>query len=202
MSDVETLRPMEVRPVRLEGRHVRLEPLSLDHLDDLCRVGLDASLWRWAVAPVRSDVDMYDYVAEALRERDRGRALPWAIVERQGGRAVGSTRYGNIEPAHRRLEIGWTWIAPAWQRTALNTEAKYLQLRHAFERLGCIRVEWKTDALNAVSRAAILRLGAREEGTLRSHMIAADGRVRDTVYFGVVAAEWPRVRAGLEARLA
>jgi N-acetyltransferase len=199
--DVETMPRMHVRPRVLEGRFVRLEPLSLKHLDELCRVGLDASLWRWATVPVRSDVDMYDYVAEALRERDAGQALPWATVERETGRVVGSTRYGAIDRKHRRVEIGWTWIAPAWQRTPLNTEAKYLQLRHAFETLACVRVEWKTDALNSVSRAAILRLGAREEGTLRSHMITADGRVRDSVYYSVIAAEWPGIRASLEARL-
>ena len=117
------------------------------------------------------------------------------------GRAVGSTRYGNIEPAHRKLEIGWTWIAPAWQRTAVNTECKYLLLSHAFEDLGADRVELKTDARNAASRAAILRIGAIQEGILRHHMLAAGGRVRDTVYFSILADEWPDVKAGLERKL-
>jgi N-acetyltransferase len=195
------MRPLVVRPVALEGSFVRLEPLSLNHLDGLCRIGLDAELWRWAVQPVRTDVDMYDYVAEALREQADGRALPWATVERATGQVVGCTRYGAIEPAHRRLEIGWTWIGRAWQRTPVNTEAKYLQLRHAFEVLGCLRVEWKTDALNERSRAAILRLGAKEEGTLRSHMIAASGRVRDTVYYSMLASEWPPTKQALLKKL-
>ena len=189
-------------PVVLEGRHVRLEPLSLDHLSDLLQVGLDPDLWRWTRDRIRGADDLGCYVERALAERDRGVALPFAIVELEGGRAVGSTRYAALAPEHRRLEIGWTWIGVPWQRTAVNTETKWLMLRHAFETLGCLRVELKTDALNARSRAAILRIGATEEGTLRSHMVTEDGRVRDTVYFSVLAAEWPHVKARLEARLA
>jgi N-acetyltransferase len=124
--------------------------------------------------------------------------LPFAQVEKTTGRVIGSTRYANIERAHRRLEIGWTWIARPWQRTAVNTESKYLLLRHAFETLGCVRVELKTDSLNAKSRAAILRIGAREEGTFRNHMITSSGRIRHTVYFSIVDAEWPEVRSRLE----
>ena len=124
--------------------------------------------------------------------------LPFATIDRRTGNAIGSTRYMNIVPEHKRLEIGWTWISPAWQRSAINTEAKYLMMRHAFEQMGCNRVELKTNALNARSRAAILRIGAREEGTLRSHMINRDGTLRDTVYFSVIAPEWPEVKAGLK----
>lgn len=186
----------------LIGRFVRLEPLSLAHVPALCEVGLDPELWRVTTSHVATPEDMHRYVATALAERDAGTALPYAQVEAASGRVVGSTRLANWAPAHRRIEIGWTWLARPWQRTALNTEAKLLLMTHAFDVLGCQRVELKTDALNARSRAAILRLGAVEEGTLRRHAITEQGRTRDTVYFSVLADEWPRVRAGLEARLA
>jgi len=189
-------------PVVLDGTHVRLEPLALDHLADLRAVAFDEDLWRWTVAGVRTDDDLHRYLDAALRERDAGAALPFATVVLSTGRAIGSTRFGNIDVANRRVEIGWTWVGRDWQRTAVNTEAKYLMLRHAFEQLGCIRVELKTDALNARSRAAILRIGAVEEGTLRRHMVTQGGRVRDTVYFSIVDSEWPAVQARLEARLA
>jgi N-acetyltransferase len=188
-------------PVTLEGAYVRLEPLALRHLDALCAVGLDEELWRWTTIQVRSRDEMRAYIEAALHSQRQGSALPFATIDRASGRVVGSTRYGNIEPRDRRLEIGWTWIARSWQRTALNTEAKYLMLRHAFETLGCIRVELKTDALNQRSRQAILRIGAKEEGLLRKHMITAGGRVRDTVYFSVIDTEWPEVKAALLARL-
>jgi N-acetyltransferase len=130
-----------------------------------------------------------------------GSALPFATVERATNTVVGSTRYGNIVPQHRRAEIGWTWIAPRWQRTAVNTEAKYLMLRHAFDVMACRRVELKTSALNARSRAAMLRIGATEEGTLRRHMVQPDGSARDSVYFSVIDEEWPAVRERLEEML-
>ncbi|MBI4325071.1 MAG: GNAT family N-acetyltransferase [Chloroflexi bacterium] len=192
---------MRVDPVVLEGRHVRLEPLARLHLDPLCEVGLDAELWRWTPAPVRTREEMGAYIEEALSGQALGAMLPFAVIERASGRVIGSTRFGNVERVHRRVEIGWTWIGRLWQRTAANTEAKYLLLRHAFESLGCIRVELKTDALNEGSRRAILRIGAREEGTLRQHLIAAGGRLRDTVYYSILDREWPAVKAGLEARL-
>lgn len=197
-----TSEPMIVKTVTLEGQYVRLEPLALAHLDDLCAVGLDEDLWRWTISVIRSPEDLRDYIEEALAGREKGTMLPFAIVEKAGGRAIGSTRYGNIDRSNRRVEIGWTWIGRPWQRTAVNTEAKYLLLRHAFETLGCIRVELKTDALNERSRRAILRIGAREEGILRKHMITPSGRVRDTVYYSIIDSEWPAVKADLEARLA
>jgi RimJ/RimL family protein N-acetyltransferase len=185
----------------LTGTRIRLEPLGEGHQAALCAVGLDEELWRWSPKPVRTDADMAAYIAFALAERAAGRAIPFAIIDNATGQAVGSTRYGAIEPAHRRVEIGWTWLGRAWQRTAANTEAKYLLLQHAFETLGCIRVELKTDALNQRSRAAIRRIGAREEGTLRSHMITASGRIRDTVYYSILEEEWPAVKRELESRL-
>jgi N-acetyltransferase len=195
------LTELKIEPLVLEGRCVRLEPLSRAHLPELCKVGLDEQLWRWIPVPVRTAADMAAYVETALKEQASGIALPFALIEKSSGRAIGSTRYANIERFHRRVEIGWTWIAPPWQRTAVNTEMKYLLLRHAFETLGCMRVELKTDSLNTQSRQAILRIGAREEGTFRSHMITSTGRIRHTVYFSIVQEEWPEVKANLELRL-
>ena len=192
---------MNVVPVVLEGRHVRLEPLSEAHHADLAAVGLDEELWRWIPTPVRTPQEMSGYIQTALEEQSRGVSLPFALIEKTSGRAIGSTRYGNIDRAHHRVEIGWTWVAPPWQRTGVNTEAKYLLLRHAFETLGCIRVELKTDSLNERSRNAILRIGAREEGTFRNHMITSSGRIRHTVYFSILDSEWLGVKSGLQSRM-
>ena len=192
---------MNVEPVVLEGAHVRLEPLSRAHLAGLCEVGLAEELWRWIPLPVQTPSDMAGYIDLALREQANGVSLPFVQIEKDSGRVIGSTRYMNIEKVHHRVEIGCTWTGREWQRTAVNTEAKYLLLRHAFETLGCMRVELKTDSLNEKSRAAILRIGAKEEGTFRNHMITSTGRVRHTVYFSVVDFEWPEVKARLEGRL-
>ena len=194
---------MNVAPITLEGDIVRLEPLALRHVDDLERVALDPDLWRWVPNQVATRDELEAYVAEALDEQARGVSLPFAVIEKQGGRAIGSTRYGAISRADRRLEIGWTWYGRAWHRTGVNTESKLLLLRHAFETLGAIRVELKTDMLNERSRAAILRLGAREEGIFRNHrIIPGTGRIRDTVYFSIIDREWPAVKARLEEFLA
>jgi N-acetyltransferase len=190
-----------VTATTLEGARIRLEPLTEAHQPALCVVGLDPELWRWTPKAVHTAADLAAYIAVALAERQAGRALPFAIIEKATGQAIGSTRYMAIEPAHRRVEIGSTWLGRSWQRAGANTEAKYLLLQHAFETLGCIRVELKTDALNERSRAAIRRIGAREEGTLRSHMITASGRIRDTVYYSILDAEWPAVKKALESRL-
>jgi RimJ/RimL family protein N-acetyltransferase len=199
--DTQLTTEMNVVPVVLEGRHVRLEPLSQAHHADLAVAGLDEELWRWIPTPVRTPEEMSAYIATALEEQARGVSLPFALIEKASGCAIGSTRYGNIDRVHHRVEIGWTWVAPPWQRTAVNTEAKYLLLRHAFETLGCIRVELKTDSLNERSRNAILRIGAREEGTFRNHMITSTGRVRHTVYFSILDSEWPGVKSGLQSRM-
>ena len=193
---------MNLAPVVLEGRVVRLEPLTLDHVEALSAVGLDPSLWALTTIRVNDSDDMRRYVQTALDEQRAGTALPFATIARATGTVVGTTRFGSAVHEHARVEIGWTWIAPPWQRTAVNTEAKYLMLRHAFEVLKIRRVELKTSALNARSRAAILRIGATEEGTLRKHMINADGSARDSVYFSVTDDEWPRVRTRLEVMLA
>ena len=193
---------MDIRPVILEGQHVRLEPLSMDHRAAICAVALDESLWHWTTTALRTPDDVRGYVESALRDREAGSALPFATIERSSGRVVGSTRFGSISRKDRRAEIGWTFVAPAWHRTAVNTEAKYLMLRHAFETWGCVRVEFKTDALNQRSRRAIARLGAKGEGILRSHMITDAGRVRDTVYYSILDSEWQDVKSRLEAMLA
>jgi RimJ/RimL family protein N-acetyltransferase len=192
---------MIVAPVTLEGRYVRLEPLAKVHLAGLAEVGLDEELWRWIPTQVRTAEEMAAYIETALEEQARGVSLPFAIVEKAAGRAIGSTRYGNIDRTHHRVEIGWTWVAREWQRTAVNTEAKYLLLRHAFETLGCIRVELKTDSLNEKSRAAILRIGAQHEGIFRNHMITASGRIRHSAYYSIIDSEWPAVKTRLESKL-
>jgi N-acetyltransferase len=190
-----------ILPVTLEGRHVRLEPLAQEHHAALCAVGLDPDLWELIPNPVTSPEEMAAYIQAALNGQAAGSALPFATVDATTGRVIGSTRFMNIDEANRRLEIGATWIAAPWRRTAINTEAKYLLLRHAFETLGCIRVELKTDSLNQRSRNAIRRIGATEEGTLRQHIITWSGRLRDTVYFSVLDSEWPRVKRDLEQKL-
>jgi RimJ/RimL family protein N-acetyltransferase len=158
----------------LEGSVVRLEPLRLLHLDALCAVGLDPELWKVTIANVQTRDDMRSYIEAALHAREQGTALPFVIVERKSATVIGSTRYLNIDLPNRKVEIGSTWVARRWQRTAVNTEAKYLVLRYAFEELECVRVEFKTDLLNAQSRSALLRIGAKEEGILRKHQIHAE----------------------------
>ena len=192
---------LAVAPVTLRGDVVVLEPLGLEHVPALARVGLDPELWRYTPTAVASEFDMRTYVETALEERRLGVSMPFVVLDVASGAAIGSTRYAAIAPEHRRLEIGWTWYAPAYQRTAANTEAKSLLLTHAFETLGARRVEFKTDALNARSRAALLRIGATEEGTFRKHMVVASGRIRDTVYFSILDDEWPAIRSRLRERL-
>lgn len=189
-------------PVTLEGRRVRLEPLGQHHLDGLVAVGLEPAIWTWMPRRITTTADMRSFVEEATAAWAAGTQLAFATVDRASGTVVGSTRYLNIEASHRRLEIGYTWLAPGWQRTAVNTEAKLLMLGHAFEALAANRVEFKTDARNEQSRRALLRIGATEEGTLRRHMVTHAPGLRDSVYFSVIAEEWPDVRRRLEARLA
>jgi RimJ/RimL family protein N-acetyltransferase len=192
---------MKVEPITLEGEFVRMEPLSLAHVPDLTSVGTDGELWLWTKDLVRNEAEMRAYVADALAMQAGGNALPFATVERASGRAIGCTRMFEINHLDRNLEIGYTWIAPAWQRTVINTEAKYLMLRHAFEVLGCIRVSLKTDSLNEKSRRAIRRLGAKEEGTFRNHMVMREGRYRHSVYHSIIDSEWRAIKLELERRL-
>ena len=191
---------MSLDPVTLEGRHVRLVPMTREHLPALWQAASDPELWRWTTSQVHSEDDLRRYVEAALAMQASGTALPFVTTNAATGQIVGSTRFANADGP--RVEIGWTWIVRPWQRTAVNTEAKYLMLRHAFESMGLLRVELKTDALNARSRAAILRIGAREEGVLRKHMVTDGGRVRDSVMFSITDGEWPAVKARLEQILA
>ena len=192
---------MKVEPVVLEGRHVRLEPMRVDHLPALCEVGLEPSLWKWTANVVESPANIEVYLRNALSDRDRGVALPFVTIDRQSGKIVGSTRFGNIDLFNLKTEIGWTWINPQWQRTAINTEAKLLMLTHAFEVWKCIRVELKTDANNKVSQKAMKRIGAVKEGILRNHMITETGRYRDSVYFSIIESEWESAKAILASKI-
>jgi RimJ/RimL family protein N-acetyltransferase len=194
--------PLQIQPVTLSGRAVRLEPLTFEHHGALCEIGIDPDLWRWIPSQVHSCEDMRAYIQTAIQWQADGTALPFVTVEQSSGKVIGSTRYMNIDKPNRRVEIGATWIAKPWQRTVVNTEAKYLMLKHAFETLGCIRVELKTDELNEKSRNAILRIGAKQEGIFRHHVVCWDGRLRNSVYFSVIAPEWPEVKAALEEKLA
>src|SRR5260221_5772445 len=189
--------PAPLQLVTLTGKAVRLEPLRMAHVPALVHVGLAPELWRWIPSPVTNAEEMRAYVELALDEQRRGVSLPFAIVDQAGGEVIGSTRYGNIELAHRRLEIGWTWLTPAFQRGPANTEAKRLLLTHAFETLGMHRVELKTDALNDKSRKAIARIGATQEGIFRRHLITASGRVRGTGYFLVIEPQGAAVKVRL-----
>lgn len=188
-------------PTTLTGRAVAMEPLSERHWPGILAVGLAPALWRWTIDRIESEVDLRRWFEDALAEGAEGKTVPFATVKRASGQVVGSTRFGNLDAMNRHVEIGWTWVAPAWQRTVVNTEAKYLMLRHAFEVWGCHRVELKTDALNAGSRAAMLRLGAHEEGVFRQYQVTQGGRVRDTAWYAITALEWPQVKSGLEQRL-
>jgi len=199
LASVDT---MDLRPVVLEGDLVRLEPLAPSHVPGLWAAAQHPDIWRWLPFRVGSEAEASQLVAFANAAATKGGMLAFAQILRASHEIMGSTSYLAVEPAQRRLEIGATWLHPRHQRTGANTEAKLLLLRHAFEALGCERVEFKTDSENKASRAALARIGASEEGTLRSHMARFDGSRRDSVYFSVIAPEWPRVRAHLEGLLA
>ncbi len=193
---------MNIQPVTLTGQRVRLEPLSRQqHEAGLAVAIADGDLWALPVTFVPHPSELPAFFEAADTALLAGRELAFATVDVSTGTVVGSTRFRCIEAAHLRVEIGFTFIAKGWQRTHINTEAKYLMLRHAFEQWGCNRVELLTDARNLASRQAIVRIGAREEGILRSHMVMRDGFVRDSVMHGITRSDWPGVRAALEARL-
>lgn len=194
---------MDLHPVTLTGRIVRLEPLGLHHIPDLAVAGRDDDIWRYMPYPtMRTEADMRAWVQDMLDRQAAGNDLPFAVYHLAAGRAIGATRYMDIQRPHRALEIGGTWYARDFQRTAANTESKYLLLTYAFETLGCIRVQLKTDLRNERSQRAIERLGAAREGVLRHNMIMPDGYIRSSVYYSILAEEWPGVKAGLEGRLA
>jgi RimJ/RimL family protein N-acetyltransferase len=189
---------LNVQPVTLTDGRIRLEPLSLDHVDALRAAAADGELWKLRVTSVPDPDDTRGYVERALAMREQGNRLPFAVVDLEnGGRIIGSTSYHDIVPAIDRLEIGWTWYAKSTQRSHVNTGAKLLLLVHAFETLGAQLVGWRTDNDNFASQRAIERLGARKDGVLRHHAVRRDGTVRDTVMYSVTAGEWPQVKAHL-----
>jgi len=192
---------MNIVPITLTGRHVRLEPLAEAHVPDLCLVGLEPSIWRnMLYGDIDSAAKMLGFVQDLLGRQAAGTDLPFAVIDRASGRAIGCTRFMDIQAWNRGVEIGGTWYGPTYQRTAVNTECKYLLLRHAFEVWGCIRVQFKTDRRNERSQRAIERLGALREGVLRNHMLRPDGTIRDSVYYSIIDSEWPAVKARLEEK--
>jgi N-acetyltransferase len=194
---------MDVRPIILTGMVVRLEPLSAAHAEGLYALAQEPRIWRYLPAdPSGSLEDMRMWIATAVRDQESGAQLPFAILEHASGRPIGSTRYTNISPRDRGLEIGWTWLATQAQRTVVNTECKYLLLRHAFEQLGTVRVQFKADVRNDISQRAIERLGAVREGVLRKHMLVLDGHIRDSVVYSILDSEWTTVNARIEGFLA
>jgi RimJ/RimL family protein N-acetyltransferase len=190
---------MHIQPVTLQGEHVRLEPMEEKHVPDLCLVGLDPAIWTYTVyGVIETEAQLRAWVLDILSRQQNGADLPFAVIHLESNRVVGATRYMNIQTENRSLEIGGTWYGLAYQRTAVNTESKYLLLRHAFEDLGCVRVQLKTDSRNLRSQRAIERLGATKEGVLRNHMILPDGTLRDSIYYSIIDREWPEVKAHLE----
>jgi RimJ/RimL family protein N-acetyltransferase len=190
-----------IAPVTLTGRFIRLEPLTAAHMDALAAFAYEPSLWAWTAGRVTDRASLAAYVDEALAGVANGTVIPFATVHLGENRVIGSTRFANISARDGRMEIGWTWVALPYQRTPVNTEAKYLMLRHAFETLGAVRVELKTHAKNARSRAAMERIGAQFEGIHRKHMLQPDGTRRDTAWYSIVDDEWPAVKARLELML-
>lgn len=192
---------MKLEQIVLQGSRVRLEPLSETHLPGLAAAILDGALWELPVTVVPHPKDLPDFFSFAELQFQARRELAFATIDQASGTVVGSTRFRCVEAAHKRLEIGFTFIAKSWQRTYVNTEAKYLMLGHAFEKLGCNRVELLTDVLNSQSRSAIERIGGKQEGILRKHMVMRDGRIRDSILFSIICTEWDHVKTRLEASL-
>jgi N-acetyltransferase len=192
---------VDVQPVVLTGAWAKLLPMDQSHIDALYEAGRSPEIWPYMPMSVQTIDDMQRLVREALRARERGAEFPFVIIDQERTRVVGSTRFLEITPAHRGIEIGWTWLSPEAWRTSINTECKYLLLRHCFEVLGAIRVQLKTDARNVRSQTAIERLGAVREGVLRHHRIMPDGYLRDSVYYSILVEEWPAVRTRLDGYL-
>ena len=193
---------MEVKPVVLTGKHVRLEPMTEEHISGLAEIGLGQPFWHFMVyGNINSVEDMRNWVLDILARAEKGTDLPFVAIHLVSGRVAGATRYLNIMLKDRGLEIGGTWYGPDFQRTIVNTECKYLLLCHAFERLGCIRVQLKTDSRNERSQKAIERIGAVREGVLRNHMILPDGYYRHSVFYSILDSEWPDVKRKLEGMM-
>lgn len=193
---------MNFVPVVLDGRRVRMEPLDLDrHWEGLLAIAIEPDLWRWTQAIIRAPEHLRAYLETALREQAEGRSVPFATIDKASGQVAGCTRFSNVDHRNRHVEIGWTWVGKPFQRSHVNTEAKYLMMSHAFETWDCVRVELKTNVLNETSRNAMKRLGCVEEGVLRKHAVNDDGVWRDTIFYSVLDTEWPAVRNRLEGWL-
>jgi N-acetyltransferase len=193
---------MEVKSVVLTGKHVRLEPMTEEHVPGLAEIGVGQTFWNFMLyGNINTVDDMHNWVLDILSRAEKGTDLPFVAIHLASGRVAGATRYLNIMPKDRGLEIGGTWYGPEFQRTPVNTECKYVLLQHAFETLGCIRVQLKTDLRNERSQKAIERIGAVKEGVLRNHMILPDGRYRDSVYYSILDTEWPAVKKKLEGMM-
>ncbi len=191
-----------VQRVTLQGKHVRLEPLGEGHISGLAEIGKGHDFWKYMLyGDMKTEADFRHFVTDLLAREQKGTDLPFTVIQLASGRVAGSTRYLNILPNDRSLEVGGTWYGMDFQRTAVNTECKYLLLTHAFEVLKCIRVQIKTDLLNLRSQAAIERIGAVKEGVLRNHMILPDGRIRHSVFYSILDTEWNDVKNKLEAML-
>jgi len=193
---------MDVKPVTLDGDRVRMEPMTPEHLDALADAGGFEELWKFTAVNAAKRDDMKIYMDAAFADAAKGVALPFVTIDKPSGRVIGSSRFGNIDPPNRKVEIGWTWVTPAFQRTHVNSEAKLLMMTHAFEVWNCVRVELKTDVLNMKSRNAMLRLGCVEEGVLRRNQLTQGGRFRDSIYFSVLDTEWPFVKERLRGFIA
>jgi RimJ/RimL family protein N-acetyltransferase len=190
---------MDVKPIVFEGKHVRLEPMTEAHISGLAQIGLGQDFWQFMLyGDMNTEEDMVNWVRDILARAEKGTDLPFVAIHLASGRIAGATRYLNIMPKDHGLEVGGTWYGLEFQRTPVNTECKYLLMRHAFETLRCIRVQLKTDLLNVRSQKAIERIGAKKEGVLRNHMILPDGRIRDSVFYSILDTEWPQVKKKLE----
>ncbi len=188
---------MNLHPITLTGQYAQLEPLTQQHLAEILLAAADGELWQLFFTSVPTPEKTADWLSLALQMQDLGLALPFIVRDRRNGKIVGSTRFCNIDSKNQRLEIGYTWYSQSVQRSGINTECKLMLLNHAFENLGCIAVEFRTDWFNKRSQAAIERLGAKRDGVLRNHMLQADGRIRDTVVYSIIQTEWPGVKANL-----
>jgi N-acetyltransferase len=192
---------LTIEPITLVGKYIILRPTSIEDIDGLSNAARDGEIWNNSFTQFPNATEMSTYIQEMLDLSSKGIILPFVTVDKASNTIVGTTRYLNIDYENHRLEIGHTWIAKPWRKTYVNTEAKFLMLQYAFEKLGCIAVEIRTDVLNTVSRQAIQRLGAKQDGILRYHKIMRDGRIRDTVCYSIIKPEWKQVKENLIKKL-
>lgn len=190
----------KARDVKLEDDRVLLRPMAREDRDQLRAIAFDADIWRYFVFRVASEADLGRFLDDAIGDTEAGRRVVFSIIDKRANRIAGSTAFGNMAEQEKRLEIGWSWLGRDHRGSGVNARAKFLLLRYAFEELGCERVEFKTDALNAQARKGLRNIGATEEGILRSYNFMPDGRRRDAVYYSVLKREWPEAKAGLALR--